>query len=293
MFAMKLNKSEIEVLELLCSNEYPMRELAEKWGRKQPFVSRVVKQLDEKAMIQVKRNGVQKIVSLFSFGSAQSFKRLYETRKGLSEWLSGACLDVLIVLSTQDRDLKELERESDYSRPMIYKALKKLYAAGAIAKERGVIRVSDEEVKQFAIAFAQDVTARKMIGSASGQTLGKAWGKRLLIVNRYGQLSKEFELTGLNRLARDYGLEGILTDRQAYYQYLGKKKKELGIEDYFIHALALTKNFQGEDKPLLAVFLKGHKMNPLKLRELAKEFGVEAELRELQSAVGYYDRLGG
>ncbi|MFA4946713.1 MAG: hypothetical protein WC607_04235 [Candidatus Micrarchaeia archaeon] len=291
---MKINKSEIAVLELLCgATGYSMRELAEKLGGKPAFVSRIVKQLESKALVEVKKEGVQKNVRLALCDSAQEFKKIHETRGRLQDWLTGAGLDVLVVLCASERTPEELARECDYSRPAMYAALKRLYSAGVINKERGLIRVSDEQVKLFVNAFAQGVMFNCVTEKTRGSVLLKRQGKHLLIVSLQGTPNDEFELTGVNRLARDYGLSGILTNRLAYYHYFGKKKGALKVEDYFIHALALTKQFYGEDKPLLAAFLKGHKMDSLKLRVLAKEFGVETDLRELQSAVGYYDRLGG
>ncbi len=297
---LKLSVSEILALEQICTRNQSVTDLATALGKKKSFVSRVLRSLSEKRLAFGEKAGTKKTFSpAMMTASGQAFQKLFESRPDakIEGWLSGSAIDVLIVLASKESvSFEDLKRESDCSQPTLYKLLKDFYAAGVATEKNGRIRLSDPLVKNFATAFA-DTLQLNSINGLRAYTVSIRVGKNILVRTDSLVSNQEAQLTGLSRIAP--ALAMIPTTRKDYYSRLGRRKVNLGPEEFFIHALLLsTLTQQSVDKTLLALYLKeeGNKLDHLKLRRLAAEYSVEgasleAELENLNSAVSLHEKL--
>ena len=97
--SLKLSKSEIRALRQVCRQEGTVSELAAKLGTKESFMSRVLRSLGEKGLVETKKDGVAKTVRLSVASHAQNFKLLSDSRPDakIENWLSGFAMDILVV----------------------------------------------------------------------------------------------------------------------------------------------------------------------------------------------------
>ncbi|MBI5229246.1 MarR family transcriptional regulator [Candidatus Micrarchaeota archaeon] len=290
-----LSKSEISALREVCEREQTAGELAEALGVKDSFVSRILGSLKDKGLIAIEKNDRTKIVRLSLTQASKNFRELATFRRGskIESWLSGSALDVLVIAGfAEGASIGFLMKESKYSRPTIYKALRQLKAAGALSKIGDKFVVTDELVNRFANDFADtlELLALEQVSATAIRV------RKHVILRTDKKLNKPFTLTGLNAL-RELGSVFIPTSYNDYYLNLDGIERKLTVEACFIHALVLSTLKQyAPDKVVLAGFLKsgpGRKvgLDFGKLRDFSKVYSVESQLDLLRTAVGYSEKL--
>jgi len=286
----KISKNELIALEKLCKQDYTIGELAKDLGKKESYVSRLGKSLEEKGLAYRAEN--KKLV-LSPASHAQSFKSLYLSRLDakIEEWLCGYAMGVLALLTTQQEGMPIglFWKETPCSRPTTYNILNRLMAAGVLEKNER-IRISDKAVEKLASDYVSNLLR---IVTSNIQGMKTSIGVRLHVVVRAhtSAVPPEFLQTGITALA-EHGLEAMTSNNYYYYTNLSGKHEKIGVEEAFIHALLMTTLEQGQDKQVLALFLmkNKNKMNMARLRELARQFAVETELATMRNALDYAEK---
>ncbi len=290
-----MSKSEIVVLKQLCGGNATAGELAQAMGSNPAFVSRLIKSLCGKGLLSITLDGTFKRLALSEKGL--SFKQMYYYRKdsGIERWLSGRSLELLVLAAGSGDCRVSLDlvvREMSFSKPTLYAVLRKFRAAGIASVDGTFIIVSDRMVAKFANDFADGLVAAKF-GALGGFGISLRLRKHAVLrIDR--ELGADFSLTGLNALANK-GLGFIKTTYNDYYFSIDGRKRELPIEECFVHALLLATLPQHQDFPLLAGFLKTASERRLldlkRLRQLARDYYLEGKLVELQNAVSYAEKI--
>lgn len=305
---LKLSKSEIGVLEVLCAGSFNVNSLAGRLGVKPSFVSRLLRSLKEKGLVGTETQGTSRLVVLSPASHAQLFKKLFQSRPkaGIELWLSGRTMDVLVVMAVgQGVAVKRLISECSSSRPVVYAVLKRLRSAGVASLQEGVYKVSDQLLLDFANAFADNVQLmlqKEILGR--GYAVSVRVGKQVVVRTEAKEAPEFCTRTGLSAL-QDAGLDALKTSYFDYYFSLDKKKQELSLEECFIHALLLTSLQQHQDTPVLGLFLKKNleskrsfelhskALSIARLSQLAKEYLIETQMSELRKSVEFYGKMRG
>ena len=294
-----LSKLEIRALGILSTQEYLAKELATKLVVAKPRVSQVIKSLEKKRLISIERKGREKKIALSLASHAQAFRQLYSARSGTrpENWLSGAALDILTISAVPAGvSLGLLQIESKYGDATIYRTLSKLAGAGVIGRKKGHITISDKLVFDFVHAYADNIMFKMLEVLKGSNSFSLRIRKHTLTRTDAKKLPGNFTETGLNRLINE-GLEAFQTDYSDQYANLDGFKREPNLEESFIHALLLTSAQQGQNKPLLAVFLSKNrnKLDPTRLTLYADwySFGLNLKtvLNEMREAVSYSEKI--
>ncbi len=311
----KLSEIEIRVLRLVCQKEWSAGALAWRLGVKRSFLSRVLKDLNEKGLVLTEKQGVRKTVRLSIAGHAQTFKILSDSRPGsnIEGFLSGFALSVLVsaigdahqIIShhqgsmlgvlgfgkEEGTSMEVLLKEAGCSKTTLYKVLRRLEGAGLIQKKNNSIIVSDSLVYSFAISYADNIQLliqQKLEGVENASVRVR---KHAIVRTTAGKVPEFFSETGVSALAKK-GLEATLTSFRDYYFNLDEKKEELTIEDFFAHALLLAKLKQQDLLVLELFFAKNEgRFNIQRLKKIAEEYGVAQEFDETRRKVAFYDKM--
>lgn len=291
---LRLSEKELLALERLTSGDATAGQLASSLGMKGSALSRLLKSLGEKGLVLTERRGTTKVVKLSPASHAQDFRKLYESRPKaqIEEWLSGSAMGILIPASQDEgMEMARLPEEAGCSRPTAYRALNALYAAGVAAKYENRVRITDPLVRAFASSYADNLQ-RVLQKQVHGINVSVRVRGHVILRTDAAKVPEYFSETGISALAKQ-GLEARLTDYRDYYFNLGGKPRQLEIEEMFIHALVLAALPQHQDRPLLTMFFakSGKRLEPGKLRLLAKEYHVEGQLDEVRRFAESYKKM--
>ncbi len=297
MSLLKLSKLEVRVLEALCKGGLRQKEVAGQLGLKESSASRVLRWLLGKALVSIEEKQGVRTVGLSLASHSLAFKELFQARPEAGmEWLEGSALDVLAVMegAGQGAGVKLLESECACSRATLFKTLKKLRYATVAEKKDGAYSITYPPARAFTKAFADNMQLIMQSRLKEGNYNVGIRVRKHVIVRSAASAAGEplFAVTGMGALVAA-GLQVVPTSYADYYFNLDGKQRRVSIEEAFVHAVLLSTLPQHSgDKTALALFLKtGPELNLGKLRSLAKTYFVEAEVRELRDAVGYYEKL--
>lgn len=292
--SLKLSKTELRILRVVCKGDISVGGLSGRLGAKESLVSRVVKGLQDKGLVLSEKRGTGKMIRLSPASHAQKFRQLSDSRQGsdLAGWLSGSAIDLLI-LACDGLPSGQLRKEAGVSRNTYYATLKKLFSAGAARAQSGVVSVSDPLVRDFASAYADNLQLIMQSGARGANTSIRV-RKHVVLRTDAEQVPESFTETGVGALA-NLGLEGTLTGFRDYYFSLDGKKRVLVAEESFIHALLLASGPRPQDLPLLSVFFAKNRgrLNLRRLKELACEYSIEGLLDGLREKADFYEKMRG
>lgn len=290
--SLKFSEIEIRALRSLCSSDASAGELAARLRVKKSFVSRVLTKLEEKGIILGEKRGTTKVIMLSPASHAQNFKRLSDSRPNvkMEEWLRGWAIDVLVI-ALEGVEIGLLQEEVSCSRATLYKVLGSLSAAGVIKRGWNFVRVSDSLVGAFANSFADNLQLllqRKVKGLNNSIRVRK----HIVLRTDAKEVPSFFSETGINALTKK-GLEASLTSYRDFYFNLDREKRELSLEEYFIHALLLATLPHYAGIPLLGMFFAKNRseLDLRLLKKLAKTYSVENQLNELRLKTEFYEKM--
>ena len=293
---LKLSKYELLALRKLSQNSMGAGLLAKNLGVKSSFMARILGSLTEKALISTEKTGSAKMVSLSIASHAQKLKELFLARPQArpEEWLSGHALEILAIMSGNEGvSRKTLESDCACSKPTLYKVIKSLQGAGVMNCDKMACRITDQSIKYFADAFADNIQRMEQ-RQLKGDKVSVRVGKNVVLRTASWQAPKHMALTGMSVLA-ETGLKTIKTAYSDYYFNLDGRERELSTEESFVHALLLTTQASIRpfpERPLLAIYMKKGKMDSGKLREFASKYAVAQQLEEIIKAISYHEKLG-
>ncbi len=292
-----LSSREIGILRQLCSGSKTASALAKAERVGLAYVSQLLKSLREKNLVSV-ADGRE--VALSDRLEASEFKALVDSRPSirLEDWLSGQALEVLIcTLWDEGLSIPLIAEEARLSVPTVYRVVKRLQAAGVVAKVNDRIKVTDNRVAAFANSFA-DQALFPMLKEFKGHNTCVRVRKHVVIRTDAVAVPDYATLTGLNALA-GAGLEAIGTSYRDYYFNLDMVRRKFSLEENFIHALLLSSLQQHQDETVLAAFWakNGRRLDRMALKHAAEFYTVGTDLSlvlgEMRRAIDLADKLRG
>ncbi len=288
----QLKKSEIVALRQICQQEGSIKELSARLGAKPSFTSRVLDSLRKKGLVEFTQSGTMKIIRLSSASHAQHFKQLVDSRPEakIEKWLSGYAMEILIA-TVGGASTKLILKECGCTRATLYKTLKALGSAGAVFWKDGNVSVPDRLLAEFVSAYADNLELL-ILRELRGHNFTFRLRKHVIVRTDAENVPEFFTKTGSTALA-EKGLEALLPANNDYCFDLDRKKREIGIEEEFVHALVLTNLQAQQDTPVLAIFYAKNrrKMNFRTLKSIAKYYGVEEAWREIRRNTEFYDKM--
>ena len=276
----------------MCHHGGTISELAAKLGTKESFMSRVVRSLVEKGLVETKKEGVTKTVRLSVASHAQNFKLLSDSRPDakIENWLSGFAIDILIV-SADGAETSLILEETDCSVATLYKTLKSMLSAGMLLWKNGKVEISDELLKKFVTSYADNLQLMTQ-RNANGFNTSIRVRKNVVLRTDAKNVPPYFTQTGLPALAKN-GLEAVLTSYNDFYFNLDRQKMSISTEESFIHALLLTTLQQHQDTPVLAIFYARNKnrLDRREIKRLAKKYKVDGALEEILQKTEFHEKM--
>ncbi len=291
----KLSKIEILALRALSQEDFSAGKLAEKLGAKPSFVSRVLKSLAAKGLATIEKQATLRIARLSTASHAQAFKKLSDSRMAsrMEDWLSGYAMGILVVASGNGATPSLLLDEAGCSATTLYKSLKLLASAGTIKRKRGIVEITDKLLREFTDAYADNLqlVAQR---SARGRNISIRVRKHVVIRTDATEVPPHFTQTGLSALANN-GLEAMLTSFRDFYFNLGGQKRNVSLEESFIHALLLTTSQQHQDMTVLGIFFTRNKrrLGLGALKNFARIYLVEDAFEEIRGKAEFYEKMKG
>ncbi|VVB98795.1 Uncharacterised protein [uncultured archaeon] len=289
---LKLSKSEIRALRLLCAQDASVGEMAARLKAKPSFASRILAGLLAKDLVLAEKKGTTKIFRLSSASHAQKFRQLSDSRPNaeIEEWLSGGAIDLLVV-ANGGVEIDRLLEEASSSRATLYGLLRKMGAVGAAVVEKGTVRIPDSLVASFAEAYADNIQLL-MQEDIRGINVSVRVRKHVILRTDAKSVPNAFAETGVSALAKR-GLEAFLTSYRDFYFNLDGKRRELSTEECLVHAILLTSLRYNVDLTVLGLFFakNARRLNLRLLKKLAKEYGVEGQLDGLRQKTEFYEKM--
>ncbi len=293
------SKPEIKALRQICQREGTQGQLAAKLQVTQGFVSQILQKLAEKGIIDIRKEGVKKIVRLSTASHAQNFKLISDSRRDakIENWLSGYAMDILVGIQAGESK-KQILKETDCSRATLYKCIAALISSAVLndkapaeAKE-SQLAITEPLMNEFVISYADNLELNAL-REIKGRNLAIfRIGKHVILRTDAKEVPDYFTKTGSTALAEN-GLEAMLPDYYDYYYNLDKKKREISLEESFIHALLITSRQHKQDLTVLTIYFAKNRsrLEVRALRGFAKQYRVNEILNEVRGKTEFYNEM--
>lgn len=298
-----LSKSEIRLLLEIARAPKTIADASKNlsWPLSQTYVA--AKKLAEKCFIeQTKRHQPLRLTQSEHSFAFQKLSRQYEPKA--LELLSGSAIEILSILTLKmsNDDADAIREWTGLSFPTIYKCLNPLNELGWVkktkvfgAKNDAAYSLENKDVEELVDGLQRLISGKIYSWQNAGGSIGM--GNRILF---FSEGNQEATPTGLNAL-RKLGYIDYQGDIGEYIESIGKKRKlNLTLEDYIIHALVLSSFYPSTQKNatyiawLLANPSKNlpglTKKKPLKiswniLQKKAVQYGVGEKLEGIRAAL--------
>jgi DNA-binding Lrp family transcriptional regulator len=252
-----MKESEINVfLEL--EEGKTVKEIAEALKVSKQFVLKVLKELEKRKIIDKRKKGKKIIYSISKTPKALLMLKVLKMNK---EILKGK-RELLLPLLLEEKSFREIQLELNVSTKKLIEDLKFLMSLGVVKRnEKYSLNEERKEIVELARILALE---REEFEWKRGEEFLKVSEKE-----------EPLTLTAFNLFPK-YGID-ILTNKFYYYH----PKKELSLEEIFIHSLVFSKTKQ-ETFLAIVFFLKNKENFDFeKLFQLAKKFNVKDFLMKI------------
>lgn len=266
----KMELSAIKTLKLIMGGSLTVQELASRLGLSYPRTAAIVRELLREGYCE-KSGGRVILASSAKAGLVKKLSYRYE----LSTLFGGSNERLLLALP-EPLDIREIQHKSELAQSTIYQALRKLMAIGAVCKvdDRYVV-AEDPNLKAFLELLKREREATEVEPYAV--LIHSGHGLRLKKVQA-GQ-----EARGSKTAFSLFPKHGV--DYLSPQDYYVEPAEEISIEKALIHALIAAET-KAEGTMCAVFYLKNiNKIDPVKIKNIAKKFGISSLLADLQNYV--------
>lgn len=281
-----LKKLEIKLLREL-RGEKSIKEIAESISRSVSYTSEIISGLEDKNLINKKRQGKKKLVSPTNSRVVELIQKLGQTHPhmNLGELLSRKSLSVIYYLDQWTSVTKVAERTKNY-RATVNRIINRLLKHGVIQKEGRKYKLNDEF--EILNELSKGYIHQKHISQVSRHTkdFSLFWESLNEFLVQSGEeiKGKNFHPTG-PELFEKYGLP-LFTRNRRYYFY-SKDLTEVPPSDLICHTLLIDQGSRAQKYCLL--LYKKESFDSTSLKKKAKKYGV---LDLVESIVIYIQTKG-
>ena len=249
-----MKKSEIKIL-LKLEEEKSQEALKKELNLSQSYISKALNSLLRKGIIEA----TEQKKKLYSLSKNPFSALILKILKKNPKILEGK-KEILLAALWKPKSLVELQIETNLSLKRISDYLKEFQSYGIIEKIKNKYRILDEDV----LSFSKLLRIKKNVVWEKGE-------ERLIESDK----KEEGCLTAFNLFPK-YGLK-IFTDKFYYYY----PKKDLSMEEIFIHSLKFSKTKHQLILATLFYLKNKYKIEGSKLKTLAKKYQVEDLLNKI------------
>jgi DNA-binding MarR family transcriptional regulator len=224
-----LSPREIALLRCLRDGEQPRREVARALGMSQPELTRLVKSLESKGIVVVRRNGMSSSLSFSELKHASVLRRILNeySHMSLEEVLSLASLRVIASLAIHPESTREkIQVSSGVSPRTIHTVLSRFKAVGIIRVHgRGVYELSDRFAlfAEFARELMSFSNQKKALAFSSDSVVIWERGGEFAIRTKARKESEGFRKTAFSAFD-SYGLP-LVQEWHYYYHPHGSWRR--------------------------------------------------------------------
>ncbi|MFQ6052340.1 MAG: winged helix-turn-helix domain-containing protein [Candidatus Hydrothermarchaeota archaeon] len=268
---MNLNGSEIKVLKTVAKKEREsIGEVVRNTKISYPHLSRILKSLSEKGILETRKRGLSKYV-YFSDTKHAILLKTFLSEFGhmhLDKILSGSALVVLSPLAYSPLKKDEIISFSQLSERTVQSKLKILREFGIIIKKDKVTYEFNERfnlLREFIIEFRNYMNHKMAIEFANDAIILWQRGNEFLIKTSEFKESEEFMLTSLSAYHK-FSVQLFVPEY--YYYFYSPFKRDLSVEDIILHTLVLDPT---DTRLILGVLLLWKKVEKINLDYMLKE----------------------
>ena len=256
------SKAELRTLQELVK-EKSLSELSEDIGYSLSYTSEVVVELEEKGLVDTRKEGRRRLVSPSESKATQLYRKLIQEHSHVDweELLTGKALEVLYYLD-EPASVSELAEKTDNYRATVHRILDRFTNRGIIQKRDSQYRLKEDFrlvndfAKEYFHQVHRGVTSSSLLvnqdkdsqtetrfqqvqtyGSESYDILWESIDSFLVRTDKNLRIDgSDFHLTGPERFG-EYGIELITTDDR--YYFYSEDIDEIEPEDLVCHTLLI------------------------------------------------------
>jgi len=261
--------SKVKALKLLVKGNLTVRELASSMELSYPRAAAIVRELEREGYCERSRGRV-----IIAPNVKGSFLKVLADRYDLESLFGGSSEKVLLALSSPS-SVEELRRKTGLAQSTTYQTLRRLTTLGVVRRLDEVYALADDQdLKPFLDMLERE---REAAGLEPYAILIRSNGFKLKKVPAGKQARGG--LTAFSMFGR-YGVE-----YESPHDYYIEPKKDVSVEEILVHALAASEG--GSEGTMCAVFYMKNldKIDPAKVKSLARKFGVLSLWVDLQNYV--------
>jgi DNA-binding MarR family transcriptional regulator len=290
------SKAELRTLEVLVT-EKSVSELSEDLEYSLSYTSEVVSELEEKGLLDTRKEGRTRLVSLSESKATELYRKLVQSHSHVdwAELLSGKAVEILYYLD-EPVSASELSENMDTHRVTVHRILDKFLKRGIVRKQDSQYRLNEnflivnEFSKEYFHQIHREITSSNLLITDTGEnSLSNLTSQD---VEKYGSESydilwenpytfllstndslctenPDFHLTG-PELFREYGIELITTDRR--YYFYSEDIDEVSPQELVCHTLLIDDGTRYRTYCLLLIEKKGIHEEVL---EASERYGIE------------------
>jgi DNA-binding MarR family transcriptional regulator len=276
-----VGRAELRVLETVHS-DISLSELSDELQYSLSYVSEVTTELEEKGLVETRKNGRRRLVSPSESKATELYQHLVQKYDHM-DWdklLSGKALEILYYLN-DPTSVSELAEKSDNYRATVHRILERFLDRGIVGKAGSEYRLTGEFtiLNDFAREYYRQVHRKRVASCVTSGGYSVIWeSPHEFLASVGGTLSgeaKDFHPTGPERF-QEYGIELVTTDRR--YYFYSEEINEIDPEDLVCHTLLVDDDVRYRTYCLLLIQKEGIREEAVKA---SKKYGIESTVEEL------------
>lgn len=290
------SEAELRTLQILVT-EKSVSELSEDLEYSLSYMSEVVSELDEKGLVDTRKEGRTRLVSLSESKATELYRKLVQSHSHV-DWaglLSGKAVEILYYLD-ELVSVYEIAERTDTHRVTVHRILNKFLKRGIVRKQGTQYRLNENFLivndfsKEYFHQIHREITSSNLLITDTQENL--QFKLTFQDVEKYGSESydilwedpyafllstndslrtenPDFHLTG-PELFREYGIELITTDRRHYFY--SEDIDEVSPQELVCHTLFIDDGTRYRTYCLLLIEKKGIHEEVL---EASERYGIE------------------
>jgi DNA-binding MarR family transcriptional regulator len=284
-----LTPKEVSVLRSIRPGGVPRKEIATALHVSPPELSRLVKSLESKGLISVRKEGVSHKVAFSEMRHASRLRRVLDEygHMRLEKVLSLASLRIITsVAASPGSTRSEIISSSGVSARTLQKTLGELRALGMLRVDgRGIYSISDRfsPFADFAREFRSYANQKAALKFSSDSVIVWERGGEFLVRTKRGREDAGFRETAFSAF-EDYGVP-LLQDWHYHYHPCGDWRRTA--DEVLLQSLLISPLSTREMIVILVFWEKNELGKDVdRLREKARRYG---RVSELESIVAYFE----
>lgn len=282
----RLTPLEISVLRSIREKGQATKTVAQDLDISPQELSRLVKSLKIKGLVDVDRRGMTTSISMSRQKHASRLRRVLDefSHMKLEGIISLASLNVLSALAAYPESSRaSLMQSTGVSARTLHTTLKQLSELGVVrARTRGIYEISDrfQPIAEFVQEFDEYSNQIEAKEFCSDATVIWQRGREFIIRTKCAEESEDFRLTAFSAFEQ-YGVQLFVAWRY-YYHPIGKWRRT--IDEVLLQSMLLRPRDTRENTAILMLWLRNNLSRDFaRLRRGASRYGLQDDLETIRN----------